>query len=234
MFLLKIKLFLKEIFNFKKKKNLFWLILVIATWGINFYLSPYFLAFLQKNLGQKLIFFSVTEPFIALLKFSLLITFVLFFPLLWYLFFIFLNFLFYLPRKTFFLFFILGLILFYLGIFFAFKVSLPYGIQFLLSFKTEKLEPAISLGHFVNFFSFFLIAFGFFFELPLLICLLSLTKLLNPYRLSYYRKEVFLAIVVLSAIITPTPDAFNMMLLAFPLYLLFELGLFLSKRLVKK
>jgi len=56
-------------------------------------------------------------------------------------------------------------------------------------------------------------------------------KVLNPQKLSKYRKETFFFIVVFSAVITPTPDAINMSLLAIPLYLLFEAGLFLSKRL---
>lgn len=238
MFFSKINYFFRNFFSFKRKKNLFLLGLMIFTWGINFYLSPYGLDFLQRSLRTKIVFFSVTEPLVAMLKFSFLLTFLLFFPFLWYTFFNLLNFLFSLDlsfhKKSWLLFFLLGILLFYLGIFFAYKISLPYGIQFFLSFKTEKLEPAISLEHLVSFFGFFLLAFGLLFELPLIICFLSFCQLLNPYKISSYRKEIFFVIIVFSAIITPTPDALNMMLLALPLYLLFELGLFLSKSLVRK
>lgn len=234
MLLNKTKLFFKNFFSFKKKKNIFLGFLIFVVWGINFYLSPYFLNWLQNFLGQKFVFFSVTEPIIAILKFSLLLTFIFFFPFFWYVFFSFLNFLFSLKIKGFLFFFLLGLFLFYLGVFFAFKITIPYGIKFLLSFKTEKIEPAISLEHFVSFFGFFLLMFGLLFELPLILCFLSFTKLINPSKLSIYRKEIFFVIAVFSAIITPTPDAFNMILLALPLYLLFELGLFLSKLFTKK
>ncbi|HBT04033.1 MAG TPA: preprotein translocase, partial [Thermodesulfobacterium commune] len=52
-------------------------------------------------------------------------------------------------------------------------------------------------------------------------------------KITKYRKEIFFGIAVLSAVITPTPDAFNMALLSIPLYILFELGLFLSKFLLR-
>lgn len=132
------------------------------------------------------------------------------------------------------MFYLLGLGLFYLGVVFAYFITLPYGIRFLLSFRTEKIEPSISLGHFVNFFSFFVIAFGLIFELPLFLTFLSLTKILNPYKITKYRKEIFFGIAVLSAVITPTPDAFNMALLSIPLYVLFELGIFLSRFLLRR
>jgi sec-independent protein translocase protein TatC len=154
-----------------------------------------------------------------------------FFPLVWLGVISTLDALLSLPKRLFFLFFIFGVILFYIGVLFAYFVILPYGVQFLLSFQTEEIKPAISLEHFANFFGFFLLLFGAIFELPLMMIFLTMIKVLNPQKLSKYRKEIFFFIVVFSAVITPTPDAINMSLLAIPLYLLFEAGLFLSKRL---
>ncbi len=225
----KIAQFLRISIKIWKNKGIFILIFVLLIYFFFFWFSPYILNYLQKNYHQQFIFYSVSEPLISLLKFSFCLFFLFLFPFIWYFLIVFLDFLYTFNKKIFWLFYLFGLLLFYLGVFFAYRITLPYGIKFLLSFKTEKIEPAISLGHFVNFFSFFIIAFGLIFELPLFICFLSLSKIINPSKLGKYRKEIFFLIVVLAAIITPTPDAFNMGLLAIPLYLLFEIGLILSK-----
>jgi len=225
----KIAQFLKQFLKLWKSKGILIICLIITIYLIFFGFSLYILNFLQTIYHQKFIFYSVSEPIISLLKFSFFLTFVVLFPFIWYFLISFFNFLFSFKKKVFWLFYLLGLFLFYFGIFFSYEITIPYGIKFLLSFKTKKLEPAISLEHFVNFFTFFILAFGLIFELPLFICFLSMGGLINPLKLGKYRKEFFFIIVVVAAIVTPTPDAFNMSLLAIPLYLLFELGLLLGR-----
>jgi sec-independent protein translocase protein TatC len=205
--------------------------LILLSFGLIFWFSPQALNYLQHKFNQRFVFFSLSEPFLAMLKFSVVCLVILFFPLVWLGVISTLDALLSLPKRLFLLFFIFGVILFYIGVLFAYFVILPYGVQFLLSFQTEEIKPAISLEHFANFFGFFLLLFGAIFELPLMMIFLTMIKVLNPQKLSKYRKEIFFFIVVFSAVITPTPDAINMSLLAIPLYLLFEAGLFLSKRL---
>jgi sec-independent protein translocase protein TatC len=207
------------------------LTLILLAFGLIFWFSPQALNYLQHKFNQRFVFFSLSEPFLAMLKFSVVCLVIIFFPLVWLGVISTLDALLSLPKRLFFLFFIFGVILFYIGVLFAYFVILPYGVQFLLSFQTEEIKPAISLGHFANFFGFFLLLFGAIFELPLMMIFLTMIKVLNPQKLSKYRKETFFFIVVFSAVITPTPDAINMSLLAIPLFLLFEAGLFLSKRL---
>ena len=207
------------------------LTLILLSFGLIFWFSPQALNYLQHKFNQKFVFFSLSEPFLAMLKFSVVCLVILFFPLVWLGVISTLDALLSLPKRLFFLFYIFGVILFYIGVLFAYFVILPYGVQFLLSFQTEEIKPAISLEHFANFFGFFLLLFGAIFELPLMMIFLTMIRVLNPQKLSKYRKEIFFFIVVFSAVITPTPDAINMSLLAIPLYLLFEAGLFLSKRL---
>jgi len=207
------------------------LTLILLFFGLIFWFSPQALNYLQQKFNQRFVFFSLSEPFLAMLKFSVVCLVILFFPLVWLGVISTLDALLSLPKRLFFLFFSFGVILFYIGVLFAYFVILPYGVQFLLSFQTEEIKPAISLEHFANFFGFFLLLFGAIFELPLMMIFLTMIKVLNPQKLSKYRKEIFFFIVVFSAVITPTPDAINMSLLAIPLYLLFEVGLFLSKRL---
>jgi len=207
------------------------LTLILLSFGLIFWFSPQALNYLQHKFNQRFVFFTLSEPLLAMLKFSVVCLIILFFPLIWLGVISTLDALLSLPKRLFFLFFIFGVILFYIGVLFAYFVILPYGVQFLLSFQTEEIKPAISLEHFANFFGFFLLLFGAIFELPLMMIFLTMIKVLNPQKLSKYRKEIFFFIVVFSAVITPTPDAINMSLLAIPLYLLFEAGLFLSKRL---
>jgi len=207
------------------------LTIILLSFGLIFWFSPQALNYLQHKFNQRFVFFSLSEPFLAMLKFSVVCLVILFFPLVWLGIISTLDALLSLPKRLFSLFFIFGVILFYIGVLFAYFVILPYGVQFLLSFQTEEIKPAISLEHFANFFGFFLLLFGAIFELPLMMIFLTMIKVLNPQKLSKYRKEIFFFIVVFSAVITPTPDAINMSLLAIPLYLLFEAGLFLSKRL---
>jgi len=225
----KIAQFLKKFLKLWKSKGILILILLFTVYLTFFLLSPYILKYLQDSYHQKFIFYSISEPLVSLLKFSFILTLILLFPFLWYFFLSFLNFLFSFKKSLFWLFYFLGVFLFYLGVFFSYEITLPYGIKFLISFRTERIEPAISLGHFVNFFCFFVLAFGLIFELPLFICFLSMAKIINPTKIGKYRKEIFFVIVVIAALITPTPDAFNMSLLAVPLYILFELGLILGK-----
>ncbi len=206
--------------------------LVILSFVFIFWFSPLALNYLQHRFDQRFVFFSLSEPFLAMLKFSIVCLIILFFPLIWLSVVSIIDSLLSLPKGLFFLFLLSGIILFYIGVLFAFFVILPYGVKFLLSFQTESIKPAISLQHFSNFFGFFLLLFGTIFELPLIMLLLTMMKVLNPQKVSKYRKEIFFFIVVLSAIITPTPDAINMSLLAGPLYLLFEVGLFVCKRFV--
>jgi len=206
------------------------LTLILLSFGLIFWFSPQALNYLQHKFNQRFVFFSLSEPFLAMLKFSVVCLVIIFFPLVWLGLISTLDALLSLPKRLFFLFFIFGVILFYIGVLFAYFVILPYGVQFLLSFQTEEIKPAISLEHFANFFCFFLLLFGAIFDLPLMMIFLTMIKVLNPQKLSKYRKEIFFFIVVFSAVITPTPDAINMSLLAIPLFLLFEAGLFLSKK----
>ncbi len=207
------------------------LLFILLSFGLIFWFSPQALNYLQHKFNQRFVFFSLSEPFLAMLKFSVVCLITLFYPLIWLGLVSTLDAILSLPKRLFILFYISGVIFFYVGVLFAYFVILPYGVQFLLSFQTEDIKPAISLEHFANFFGFFLLLFGATFELPLMMVFLTMIKVLNPQRLSRYRKEIFFSIVVISAVITPTPDAINMSLLAIPLYLLFEIGLFLSKRL---
>jgi sec-independent protein translocase protein TatC len=125
--------------------------------------------------------------------------------------------------------FLTALLLFYLGAFFCYFVSLPFGVQFLLGYQSAHIKPMISVGKYVSFCAVFIFGFGLSFELPLILALLSYIKVVNAAFLTRNRKYAILLIAIIAAVVTPTPDVFNMSLMGVPLYLLFEVGVILVK-----
>jgi sec-independent protein translocase protein TatC len=118
-----------------------------------------------------------------------------------------------------------SVVLFYAGVLFCLKLSLPYGVEFLLDFEGPTIEAIISVEKFVGFCLVFLFGFGILFELPLAMMLLGRIGVVRRQTLARNRRYAILAITIVSAVVTPTPDAFNLGMMAVPLYLLFELGL---------
>jgi sec-independent protein translocase protein TatC len=120
---------------------------------------------------------------------------------------------------------------FAMGVAFANFVIVPLALQFMLQFGIDRaLVPQLGVGLYVDFNVKFLLTFGFAFELPLAITLLSKLGVLSPDVLARYRKHAIMVNLMLSAILTPTSDLFNLLLMAVPLMILYEIGI-LSARL---
>ncbi|MFH1984067.1 MAG: twin-arginine translocase subunit TatC [Pseudomonadota bacterium] len=122
-------------------------------------------------------------------------------------------------------FWLVSIALFYLGLYFSLLITLPYGSQFLLDFETERIKAVISVRKFIGFCLVFIFGFGLIFELPVVMVLLGKLGLVDVEKLAGGRRYAILAITIVSAILTPTPDLFNLALMAVPLYLLFEVGI---------
>jgi len=129
---------------------------------------------------------------------------------------------------------ITAILLFYLGAFFCFFITLPFGVQFLLGYQSAHIKPMISAGKYVSFCTFFIFGFGLTFELPLILALLSTLRVVNAAFLTRNRKYAILLTAVTAAVVTPTPDVFNLTLMGGPLYILFEIGVILVKVIERK
>jgi sec-independent protein translocase protein TatC len=129
---------------------------------------------------------------------------------------------------------ITAIFLFYLGAFFCFFITLPFGVQFLLGYQSAHIKPMISVEKYVSFCTFFIFGFGLTFELPLILALLSYLRVVNAAFLTRNRRYAILLIAIAAAVITPTPDVFNMALMGGPLYILFEIGVILVKIVERK
>ena len=119
--------------------------------------------------------------------------------------------------------------LFLLGIAFCYYVLLPNAIPFLLSFGGEVFHADIRANEYLSFVTTFMLAMGLVFEMPAIIFALVKVGVLRRAWLAKQRRYVFLAAFIIGAILTPTPDPFNQTLVSLPLYVLFELGLLLSR-----
>lgn len=118
--------------------------------------------------------------------------------------------------------------LFYGGVCFAFLVMLPLILRFLLSQSTGNISAQISYGNYVGFVFSVCIAFGVAFQLPVLVVGLTALGLLEPEALAKSRGIVVVAVLLLSALLTP-PDVVSMVMLAGPLLVLFEASLLITR-----
>jgi sec-independent protein translocase protein TatC len=120
---------------------------------------------------------------------------------------------------------IIGSLMFIAGGAFSLFVVTPYALSFLLGYARPGLRPMITIGNHIDFLLKFTLAFGLVFELPLAITLLSRMGVVTAKQLARHRKYAVLGAFVTSAILTPTPDAFNQALMAGPLIVLYEVGI---------
>lgn len=126
-----------------------------------------------------------------------------------------------------------SLLAFFLGGMFAYTVMVPVSLQFLLGFATGAMEPMITVDNYVNFVGTMVLAFGIVFELPLVMLFLTQIGVATPEFLVHYRRHAVMAILVVSALITP-PDCVTLLIMAAPLIVLYEAGIVLSKAICRR
>ncbi len=120
-------------------------------------------------------------------------------------------------------------LLFAMGVGFAAFVMLPFTLGYLQSFLADLIKPNYSIDYYISFVTHFTLAIGATFETPLAIAFLSRLGFVSPDGLKRGRRYAIVVIAILAAVITPTPDPFNMMLVMAPLLLLYEFGIILSR-----
>jgi len=116
-------------------------------------------------------------------------------------------------------------IFFLIGAVFCFFLVLPVGLKFLLGFGTEKLSPLIKITDYINFISYMTLAFGAVFELPVLSYFLAKIGVISAPTLRKGRRYAIVIILILAAALTPGPDIFSQLMLAGPLYILYEISI---------
>jgi sec-independent protein translocase protein TatC len=129
--------------------------------------------------------------------------------------------------------FLSSVVLFYVGVAFAYFVVFPLMFAFLTSTTPEGVQMMTDMSSYLDFVMLLFFAFGVAFEVPVAVVLLAATGLVKIESLKKHRGYVILGIFVVAAILTP-PDAVSQTFMAVPMYVLYELGILLAQYLVRQ
>lgn len=124
-------------------------------------------------------------------------------------------------------------LLFLMGVLFGYYVVAPFSISFLAGYTLEGLEVAPTLDSYVSYMTMFTLPMGLVFEMPILAYFLAKIGIIGAAFLRSYRRQAIVVILILAAIITPSPDAVSQTLVFIPLYALFEASIIVVARVQK-
>lgn len=126
-------------------------------------------------------------------------------------------------------------LLFIIGILFGYFIICPLSINFLTNFSVSKeIENTFTITSYLSSVATLTIGTGIIFELPVVIYILSKFGIMTPAFMRASRRYAAVIILVIAAIVTPTPDMITMLVVAFPLFILYELSIFISAYIEKK
>jgi sec-independent protein translocase protein TatC len=126
-----------------------------------------------------------------------------------------------------------SILLFYAGVAFAYFAVFPLMFAFFTSVTPEGVAMMTDISSYLDFILTIFFAFGIAFEVPIATVMLVSTGLANTKSLKAKRPYVFLGSFVMGMLLTP-PDVISQTLLAVPVYLLYEAGIFMSALLIEK
>lgn len=131
------------------------------------------------------------------------------------------------------LFILSGSLLMLLGISFCYFAVLPPAFEFLFNFGGSVDKPMITITEYLGFVVQMTLMFGVAFQLPLILVLLGISGIVTSQFLRKQRRIAYFLLGVLSAVLTPTPDALSMFMMLIPMIILFEIAIFLVARVQK-
>jgi len=188
----------------------------------------------QLPQGGTMIAIDVASPFLAPFKLVLLLAVTLSIPVLVYQFWAFVSPGLYRREKRLALPILLSsTLLFYVGMVFAYYVVFPLMFGFFSSVAPEGISVMTDINRYLDFVIKIFIAFGIAFEVPIVTLMLVKTGVTTTENLIRKRPYVIVAAFVAGMVLTP-PDVISQVLLAIPVWLLFEIGIFVSKFALKK
>ena len=126
-----------------------------------------------------------------------------------------------------------SIILFYLGVAFAYFITLPAILHFFISVSPETVAPMTDINSYLSFCLKLFLVFGFTFEIPIITLVLILIGVVSTQSLIEKRRFIVVGCFFVAMFVTP-PDALSMIMLAVPMWMLFEIGLLFGKILEKR
>ena len=126
-------------------------------------------------------------------------------------------------------------LLFLTGILFSYFLVVPLMVNFLGNYQvSETVVNTISLTSYTSSVTTLSLLMGLIFEFPIIVLFLTRIGILSPSMLRKYRKHIIIIIFIIAGLITPSPDIFSQLIVAIPLYGLFEISIFFSARMYKR
>lgn len=126
-------------------------------------------------------------------------------------------------------------LLFVIGVSFSYFIIAPLMINFLGNYKvSDMVENNFTMDSYISTVTTLTLAAGLIFELPILVYFLTKFGILSPEFMRKYRKHAVVVILITAGVITPSPDVTSQLLVAFPLYFLYEASIFVSYFVVKR
>ena len=126
-----------------------------------------------------------------------------------------------------------SILLFYLGVAFAYFITLPAILHFFISVSPETVAPMTDINSYLSFCLKLFLVFGFTFEIPIVTLLLIMIGVVSTQTLVEKRRFIIVGCFFVAMFVTP-PDALSMIMLAIPMWMLFEIGLFFGKLIEKR
>lgn len=120
------------------------------------------------------------------------------------------------------------------GVAFAYWVMIPTMLDFSASFGTTAIKNIIDITEYFGFITTTILASGLIFELPMISYVLTRVGIITPQWMKKHRRHAIVLILVVAAVLTPSPDPINQLIFAAPLWVLFEISIIISKFAVVK
>jgi sec-independent protein translocase protein TatC len=125
-------------------------------------------------------------------------------------------------------------LLFFTGVLFGYYVIAPFAISFLAGYDLGDIQEMPTIASYVDYMVMFTLPMGMVFELPIVIYFMSKMGIVTPTAMREGRRYAIVLILLIAGIITPTPDIVTQLLVATPLYFLYELSIGISGRVLKQ
>lgn len=176
----------------------------------------------------------VGEPFIIAIKVSFVLGFIVSFPYVFWEFWRFIKPGLYEKEKSS----TRGIVficsfLFLLGVLFGYYIISPFAVSFLIGYTIPGVENTPTLASYINYMIMFTAPAGLIFELPIVVYFFAKLGLVTGSVMRRYRRHAIIGVLVISAVITP-PDIVTQFLIGIPLFILYELSIFIADRIEKQ
>jgi sec-independent protein translocase protein TatC len=132
---------------------------------------------------------------------------------------------------------IIASVLFLIGICFGYFLLFPMSYNFLINYQVSSsgiVQTQNTFDDYISLISTMTLVSGIIFEMPILVYFLTRLSILSPTFMRKYRKHAVIIILIAAAVITPSPDVTSQMIVAVPMYILYELSVFVSAGVVRR